>query len=67
MRNYLAPDYKNEELMSSDVITASVASVTKNFGNVTGLTETIENEYDESGTFTGQTASYSYSINNFFN
>ena len=73
MRNYIAPEYKNEEVVSEDIITVSPEAnpnVTHNYGGVTGLTQTIEDVYSsEEGSedqVTGQKAVFSYSISNFF-
>ncbi len=68
MRIYNAPEYKNEELMSKDVITGSVVY---DYNGVKGLTQTVTNNTttdEETGEVTkSQSVSYSYSISNFFN
>lgn len=66
MRNYLAPDYKNEEIMSGDIITDSAITNATQIGE-TGVYRTIYNDYDEeTGEFLGEKVSYSYSVSNFF-
>ncbi len=64
---YIAPQYKNDLVMSNDIITDSVVA-TKTHEN--GVVENTVNVYEGEGenkTLVGQKSSFEFSIGNFFN
>lgn len=70
MRNYLAPEYKNEKVMSNDVITDSVIEYDANYKG-TGVSKTVTSHYTKdpvTGEKTNETqsVSFGYSVSKLF-
>ena len=63
---YIAPNYKNELVMSNDIITDSIAATITHKNGVVENTVNVYEGEGENKQFVGQKSSFEFSVSNFF-